>query len=659
MTGAVSGASAFADIPAINAAAGAADLFDMSIEELGKLRVVSAARRSEPLRDAPSAIYVITAEDIRRSGYRSLPEILRLAPGVEVARNSSHTWTISIRGFNSDLSNKLLVLIDGRSVYSPLFAGVFWDAQDTFIQDIERIEVIAGPGGTLWGANAVNGVINIVTRSAWESQGAVMDVGAGNENRGFGGVRVGWQPAEDLAARVYLKYSSRDESLLATGEDAFDDWWSLQGGFRADWDRGNDERVTLQGDVYGARLSDLLRPEFTLGTLPGPDVAGEIDVGGLNLIGRWDRNLDSGGHLRLQAYFDHTLREIPGTFNERRDTIDLDFQHDLAESGRHRIIWGAGLRITSDDLDNTTFASFIPEERTDETASLFVQDDVALWSEDAVLTVGAKVEHNAYTDFEFQPNVRFIWHRDGRQTLWAAVSRAVRIPARLNADLRLFAPLSVPGVPVPFYFNAVGSAAFEAEELLATELGYRTGFGEDLSFDLSVFHHDYDRLQTQELQPAMAVGDPVEYVVLPATLGNNMEGRSVGGTLVARWQAADSWRLQFQYAYLDLELETKPGSSDTGAPNVAGNSPAHQLSVQSTLGLPADLDLYTAVRHLDELPNLGVPRRTAVDLSLGWQPTEQLRTSLTVRNLNDDEHLEFGGGNMIERSAWLQAVWTF
>lgn len=650
--------SAYADTPTLQAAA-TADLFELSIEELGKLRVTSVSRRSEPLRSAASAVYVITAEDIRRSGYRSLPEILRLAPGVEVARNGAHSWTISIRGFNSDLSNKLLVLIDGRSIYSPLFAGIFWDAQDTFIQDIERIEVIAGPGGTLWGANAVNGVINIVTRTAWDTQGAVLDLGAGNENRGFGGLRVGWQPTEDVAARAYIKYSNRDASMLVTGEDGFDDWSALQGGFRADWNRRSDERLTLQGDVYVAELSDLLRPEFTLGTLPGPDRPGEVDIGGFNVIARWDRDFESGGHVQLQAYFDHTSRDIPGTFDERRNTYDFDLQHDLAATGRHRIIWGAGLRITSDDLDNTTFASFLPEERTDETISVFVQDDIALWNDDTVLTVGAKLEHNAYADFELQPNVRFTWRADERQTVWAAVSRAVRIPARLNTDLVLFAPIPVPGVPVPFYFNATGSDAFQSEELVATELGYRVGYGQNLSFDLALFHHDYDQLQTQELGTATPVGDPVEYVILPATLANNMQGRATGGTLVANWQVADAWRLQLQYAYLDLELETEPGSTDTGATSIAGNSPAHQLAVHSSLELPGNLDLYTAIRYVDELPNLGVPDRTVVDLSLGWRPVESLRTSLTIRNLNDDEHLEFGGGNLIERSAWLGAAWTF
>ena len=650
-------ASAHADTPATMAAA---DVFELSIEELGELRVTSVSRRSEPWYEAPSAIHVITNEDIRRSGFTSLPEILRLAPGVEVARNGAHSWTISIRGFNSDLSNKLLVLIDGRSVYSPLFAGVFWDAQDVMVEDIERIEVISGPGGTLWGANAVNGVINIITRPAGETRGTLVDAGAGNEQRASLALRHGWQAAEDVAARAYLKYRGHDESLRAPGEDGVDDGRMLQGGFRMDWERSDTGNVTLQGDVYDAELGAMLRPEFTVGTLPGPDQPGDVDIGGFNVLARWDEDFGDGGHLQLQTYFDHTARDIPGTFDEKRDTFDVAFQHDLAPAGRHRVIWGGGFRLTSDDLDNTTFASFIPNERTDRTYNLFVQDDIRLWSEDAVLAAGTKVEHNDYTGWEFQPNLRLQWQVAGRQYLWGAVSRAVRIPARLNTDLELLAPIPLPDVPVPFYVNVLGTDDFEAEELLATELGYRFGYGQDLSFDVSLFHHDYDNLQTQETAtpPTVLVPDPVPHLRLVATLANKMQGDTYGGTLVANWQPVDYWRLQFQYAYLRFDLGLEADSNNDDALNIAGNSPRNQATLISWLELPRDFDLFTALFYVDELPGLGVPDRTGVDLSLGWEPLDELRLSLTVRNLDDDEHLEFGGSNWIERSAWLRAVWT-
>lgn len=640
-------------------AASARDLFDMTIEELGSLEITTATRRSEPVRTAASAVYVITREAIRRSGFTRLPEILRLAPNVEVARSGSHSWTISIRGFNHDLSNKLLVLIDGRSVYSPLFGGVFWDAQDTLIQDIDRIEIVTGPGGTLWGSNAVAGVINIITRSAGETQGGLVQVGAGNEKQGFASVRYGWEPTESMAARAYLKYSDHDATELPDGEEAFDAWQSVQAGFRLDWDRSRKDRMTVQGDVYDADLGALLRGDFTLGTLPGPDQPGNIDIGGLNLLARWDRNLDGGSHLRLQSYFDHTSRDIPGSFNERRNTFDLDFQQDLPRAGRHRAIWGARFRLTKDDVDNTLFATFRPSERTDQTYGLFGQDDVHFLDDSLTLTLGAKLEHNSYTGYEVQPNVRLAWHIDERQTAWAAVSRAIRIPSRLEADLELTAPFSLPALPVPLYANVLGNDEVEPEELIATKVGYRIGAAGNLSFDVSLFHNDYDRLLTQEAGDTIAVGDPLQYLLLPIRLDNNMKGEAVGGTVVGNWQPLGRWRLEFQYAYLDLDLELRPGSTDSSSTNVAGNSPEHQAALHSWFELPHDVEVYTGVRYVDELPSLGVPDRTAVDVSIGWRPVESLRLSLTVRNLNDDAHLQFGGGNLIERSVYLTAAWNY
>lgn len=631
-------------------------LFERSIEELGELRVVSVSRRREPVRNAPSAVYVITSEDIRRSGFTSLPEILRLAPGVEVARNGSHAWTISIRGFNDNLSNKLLVLIDGRSVYSPLYAGVFWDAQDTLIEDIDRIEIISGPGSTLWGANAVNGVINIITRSATTTRGLLVSAGAGDEEQASGGIRYGWDVNGDIAARAYLKYSERDAARSPAGGSAFDQWRTARAGFRMDWTLTGSDQFRVQGDVYDARLSDLLRGDFTLGTLPGPDTPGNIDIDGYNLLARWLRRTDEDTSIRLHAYLDHTDRDIPGSFSERRDTLDIDFQQQF-RAGIHKLVWGAGFRWTSDDLDNTLFATFIPEERDDETYRLFVQDEMGLLSDRLFLTVGLDLNHNDYTGFEAHPNLRLTWPLSDRHTVWAAVTRAVRIPARLNTDLVLSAPFELPG-GVPLYFNIFGSDAYQSEELLATEFGYRALLRDSLSIDIALFQNDYDNLQTQEVGAPMVVGDPPAYIILPGTLANGMRGNTRGGTLVAKWQALPDWRIQLQYAYLDFDLRLKPGSLDENALSVAGNSPKHQAAVHSYLGLPASLELYTGLRYTDELPSFGIPDRLALDLSLGWRPRDDLRIALTVRDLNDDDHVEFGGSSLIERSAYLTATWT-
>lgn len=639
------------------ASADAADLFDRSIEELGQLVVVMPARQRQSVQQASSAIYVITAEDIRRSGYTTLPEILRLAPGVEVARNGAHTWTISIRGFTENISNKLLVLIDGRSVYSPLFAGVFWDAQDVFIPDIERIEIISGPGGTLWGTNAVNGVINIMTRSAGNTQGVLVNAGGGNEINGFGGVRYGWQPGENIAARAYVKYQNHGDSEARTGGSAFDEWDRTQAGFRMDWRLNEADDIRFEGDIYDATLSDLLRGDFTLGTLPGPDMPGNVDLAGHNLVARWRRQLDNG-LIRLQAYYDYTERFQPGTFEEQRDTVDVDFQHQL-QAGRHNLVWGAGYRSTSDKMGNTLFATFLPPERTIETWRLFAQDEFPLVPDKLLMTVGLELNQNTYTDWEWQPNLRLSWLIDDNQTFWASVSRAVRIPARLNTDLVLTAPLSNPNIPVPIYFNVFGSEDFQSEELVATEAGYRMLVNQDLWFDAAVFYNQYDRLQSQEVGTPFVVGDPPEYFVIPGTLANLLKGDTWGGTLVTTWQARSDWRLQFQYAYLDFDLELKPPSANVDALNIAGNSPEHQAAVYSYLELPWNLELFAGVRYVDELPSFDLSDRIAVDASLGWRPRENFRLSLTGRDLTEDEHLEFGSAssNLIERSVYLQATW--
>jgi iron complex outermembrane receptor protein len=630
------------------------DLFEMSIEELGQISVVSMARRAEELTESAAAVYVITAEEIRRSGARTIPDALRLAPGVEVARNGTSSWTISMRGFNSDLSNKLLVLIDGRSVYSPLYAGVFWDAQDTLLADIDRIEVIAGPGGTIWGTNAVNGVINIITRSAADTHGFYAETGGGRGEEGFAALRYGGAIGESVDARVYVKHFERDNSSLSDGADVRDEWRGSQAGFNLRWEATDNDTVTLRGDVYDSEQDVLTRGDFTIGTLPDEDVPGAVDVEGHNIVGRWRRTLAGGGGTRLQVYFDHTDRRIPGSFDEKRDTYDVDYQHDLTAYGRHRLTWGTGLRVTSDELDNTLFASFLPPERTDRTWTAFVQDRIAFRGEAVLLTVGSKFESNDYTGFEHQPSARVAWTVDTRQSIWGAVSRAVRTPARLNSDLRLFAPIT--DLPPPFYVNVNGDPAFESEELLAIEGGYRLLVTDALSFDVAVFDNEYDELQTTEFISQTVETDPVPHTLLTARIGNGMQGETYGGTAALTWQSTERWRLRFHYSRLEMDLRLKPGSSDTGALDIAGNSPKHQLAFHGVGELRNGLGIYAGARYVDALPNLGIPRHLTVDVSLGWSPTEKLSTSLTVRSLNDTRHVEYGP-LAIDRSVFLSLAW--
>ncbi len=639
-----------------------AELLDLSIEELADLKVTSASRISESLRNTPASVFVITAEDIRRSGVTSIPEALRLAPGVEVARRSAFEWSVSIRGFNSDLANKLLVLIDGRSVYSPLFAGVFWDVQDTLLEDVERIEVISGPGGTLWGANAVNGVINIITRKAGNTQGGYGEILGGNEERFIGGFRFGGTLGESVAARAYLKYVERDDSLTSRGDTAVDAMRMSRAGFRLDWDGGTDDGFTVLGEAYSGETDGLFAETFTIGTLPAGTFRDSVDISGANALARWQRRLGDGADLQLQAYFDHTRRDIPNVYDERRNTFDVDFQHHLRLGSRNDFLWGLAYRDTRDEIDNTLFASFEPPSRTFRRYGVFVQDRVELAPDALYLTLGTKLGYNDYTGTEHQPNVRLAWHPDRRQTLWTAVSRGVRIPSRLDRDLVLTIPAAAPGIPLPFYFIVTGSEDFEAEELLAYEAGYRLQQSENLSLDVSVFRNEYDDLQTNEPdEPILVLVPPLPHVIVPSHLDNNMRGDSYGGTVVVNWQPLAGWRLRGQYAYLHLDLDTTAASLDVSSPSLAGNSPEHQAAVYSFLDLPHGLSFYAGVRYVDELPNQAVGSYVAVDVNLAWRFRTNAECSITVQNLTDDNHPEFEGGtgNLIERSAYLKLHWSF
>ena len=635
------------------------DIKGTSLLELMNMKITSVSKTEERLSDAPAAAFVITREVIRRSGVTSIPEALRLAPGVHVARVGSHSWAISIRGFNSDITNKLLVLIDGRSVYSPLYAGVFWDVQDTLLEDVERIEVISGPGGTLWGANAVNGVINIITRPAEETQGGFLEIGGGDQEEHFTGVRYGGKLGEDAAVRGYLKSFSRDSFRRADGERAIDDWRMSQGGFRMDWQRNDADRFTFQGDLYRGKEDALLRDDFTLGTMPGPAYKGDIDVSGGNLLGRWERQLSETSDVQLQAYYDYTQREIPGTYDESRDTLDVDLQHHFKLGERQDLLWGLGYRLSRDEIDNTLFATFTPDNRSDETFSAFVQDKIDLWDEKLFLTLGSKFEHNDYSGFEYQPNARLTWLATERQTLWAAVSRAVRTPARLNTDLRITAPVA--GLPFPVYVDIKGNRDFESEELLAYEAGYRIQVRDNLSFDLSLFYNDYDKLLTQESESPILVFSPTFYALLPVTQENGLEGESYGGTLVADWRPSAIWRLQAQYAYIDVQLHNKPGSTDFNEQDIEGFSPEHQFSLFSFIDLPHDLSLYSGLRYVDYLPNMDIHSYTALDLSLGWSPRDDLNFSITGQNLFAAGHVEFGSatGNDVGRSVFGKVTLRF
>jgi iron complex outermembrane receptor protein len=634
------------------------ELKQLSLEELMNVEVSTASRIPERQFESASAVHILTRDEIRRAGVRSIPEALRLVPGVEVARESSSSWNITMRGFNGELSNKLLVLIDGRSVYTPLFAGVFWDVQDTFIGDIDRIEVVGGPGGSLWGANAVNGVINIITRSAKDTHGGLIGVGGGDEERLFGGLRFGGELGNDWHGRGYLKFFERDGSQPIAGGSGIDDWEMFQGGFRFDREAGTDS-YTVQGDAYQGEQRSRFARDFTLGTLPTGSFVGDIELKGGNVLGRWSRQSTPDTGHSLQFYFDRTEREIPGTFAEDRDTVDIDFHHYFPVGERHDLHWGAGLRYTSDSIGNTIFATFIPASRSDWTISAFLQDKIDLWQERVHLTVGSKVEHNDYTGVEVQPGVSLTALVSEKQMFWGSISRAVRIPSRLDSDLQFTIPLAIPGIPIPIYARVNGSENFDSEEVVAYEAGWRAELSPTVALDIAIYHNEYEDLLTQEPLTPILVTDPLPYILLPNILTNGKDASADGATLAATWQPSDRWRLQFHYSYVDLDVKPHPDTLDPTTRNVEGSSPEHEFALHTYIDLPYDLSFYGGLRYVDDLPALGVADYVAMDANLVWRVSETVELALSGRNLLDPEHSEFSGGNEIERSWYARISWRY
>jgi iron complex outermembrane receptor protein len=618
-----------------------ADLADLSLEQLANIEVTSVTGKPEPLSGVPASIYVITNEDIRRSGARTLPEALRLAPNLQVARSSASGYAISARGFNNDsgLANKLLVMIDGRTVYSPLMSGVFWDQQDVMLEDVERIEVISGPGATLWGANAVNGVINVITRAAKDTQGGLATMGAGNRDLGAG-LRYGGKVGPNGHYRVYGKAFQQQNTEQANGSAVPDGWDFGQGGFRADWGEPN-RRVTVQGDGYTGRSE--ARPIF-----------GRVEVSGVNLLARWNERLREGADFQLQAYYDRSERADAAGFQGDVDTFDIEFKHGIP-LGAHRILWGGGYRRASDDVPDSLpipngvlpgfVISFVPPSRKLAWESIFVQDEIRL-ARGLELTVGIKFERNDYTGWENLPSLRLAWKPADSHLLWSAVSRAVRAPARLDRDFFFTLELA-PGVALPFIG---GGPTFESEIANVYEIGYRAQPARSLSVSLTAFRHDWNRLRSGETPlPGQ-----------PAMVQNMIEGITEGVEGWATWQATRSWRLFGGFTTLNKNLELKPGSTDPTGPSALGNDPEGQWMLRSLFNLTDRHEFDVFVRRIGVLPDPAVPAYTAVDARLGWRASREIDVSLILQNIFEDRHAEFGAAparSEFARGAFVRLQW--
>jgi iron complex outermembrane receptor protein len=619
-----------APAPAQEGEASPARLRSLSIEELMEIDVTTVSRRSERMSSAAAAVTVITEEDIRRSGVTSLPEALRLANGLHVARMNSQTWAISSRGFNITTANKMLVLIDGRSVYTPLFSGVFWDVQDVLLEDVERIEVIRGPAGTLWGANAVNGVINILTKSARATEGTLLTAAAGNELRGLGAARHGGRLGERTWYRAYGKLRSEDALAFPNGSDAQDPLRFGQGGFRIDGDAAEDDSFTLQGDVYRGKTGDLVRSD--------------IRSDGANLLGRWTRRFSADSDLEVQVYWDRTHRRVPNQFEEDRDTWDLDVQHRLPFGPRHDVVWGFGYRVSRDEVENSPVLAWVPARRTRELLNLYAQDEVSLIPDRLRLTVGSKFEVNESTGLEVQPSVRMAWTPDPRQTLWGAVSRAVRTPTRIDEDSRFL----LNGFPI-----ISGNPEFESEDVLAYELGYRLQPRPAVSLDLSAFYNVYDDLRSQE---PVVPGQP-----FPIVLDNNLNADTYGIEARVNFGTASWWRWQTSYAWLEKEFSADPGSLDRTGGTGEGNDARYRIAVRSYVDLPGRFELDAWLRYVDELPSPFIPSYTELDLHLGWRPTDALELAIVGQNLLHGQHAQFATARPeeIERAVYGKVTWHF
>ncbi len=618
---------AIAFLPAL---AQAPPLADLSLEELGGIDITSVARRPQRLSEAPAAVFVITGEDIRRSGATTLPEALRLAPNLQVARLDASQYAIGTRGLNTSTENKFLVLIDGRSVYDPINSGVYWDVQDTLLEDVERIEIISGPGGTLWGSNAVNGVINVITKDARDSQGTLGSLGLGTEERAQGEARFGGAQGGG-AYRVYAKYLERDAALAnATHTSAFDSWHRIQGGFRIDWDATGDH-WTLQGDGYK-------------GLVDQPGATPDKTFQGANVLGRWRRSLSGGGSLQTQLYFDQTRRKqlspLARGLDLARDTWDLELQHNVHLGDRHEVVWGGGYRSAQERIrGNTAAVAFLPADKELRLANLFAQDSIALAGEDLVLTLGTKVEHNVYTGREWQPSARVAWKRRKNQLLWAALSRAVRTPSRVDRDFYV----QTPGLVLR------GGPNFRSEALVAYEAGYRAQAGPRVSFSASAYYNDYQDIRTLEQGSARVIA-------------NQMDGHVYGAELWGEVVVTEGWHLRPGYALLRENLRLRPGSTAFRGISSAGNDARHRLLLGSVLSLGPRVEFDGILRHLSALPDPAVPAYTTLDARLGWKPRRGLEFSLVGQNLFSRRHLEFsasGPPSEILRGGLLKVAWTF
>lgn len=639
------------------------DLGSMSIEDLMKIEVTTASKSAQSLSSVAAAIYVVTAEDIERMGATNIPDALRMVPGVQVAQIDASKWSITIRGFNSRFANKLLVLVDGRSVYTPLFSGVYWDALEVDMQDIDRIEVIRGPGGALWGANAVNGIINIITKNAADTQGTQGYVQSGTASPVDGGVRYGGQIGPDAYYRVYARYFRIDGLELDNGMPADDGWQALRAGFRADFKSASGDTFMISAGGNSAHQGQVsaypeLLPPF------GTMLFQRYPVSNWNIVGRWEHQSSANSTQSLQISYDHSHRVFPEV-DERRNTLDIDFQSDHQIGKNHHLVWGLGYRTTRGDTQ-PGLVSFDPADRTTSLYSAFVSDEWAI-RDDLHLTLGSKFEHNSYTGWEVQPSARIAWTPNTNQTWWASAARAVRTPSRADVDSILPIRAFMSDAGLPTLISLFGNKDFKSEEVITYEIGYRNQPNAAFFIDLTAFYNIYHHLRTFEPETPYVAGDPIPHLVLPYRYSNKMKAETAGIEAAAFWKPSSNLNFAFSYSLLStkymLDADSQDPFSLSGSER-QGSAPRHQFSMRATYDFAPKFQFNAALYYVGKVWGSDIPSYARVDAGLTWHPSKHFSLTLGAQNLLNQRHREMGNilyeqPTQVERNVYLRLGWRF
>lgn len=641
------------------------DLVQLKLEDLMNIEVTSVSKKEQKMSRTASAVFVITSDDIVQSGADNIPDLLRMVPGVEVAQINSSKWAISIRGFNGQYSNKLLVLVDGRTVYTPMLSGVFWDTLDVLLSDIDRIEVIRGPGATVWGANAVNGVINIITKKAADTRGGLVTAEAGTNQHALGAVRYGGKVGAATAYRVFADGFNHNHFPDLSGNDGADDWQLLHGGFRIDTDVSNKDSVTIEGDAERGNEGEIA--SSILSILPPVNglVALRDRFSGWDLLSRWNRVLSPNSETSLQVYFDRSTRGDL-TYGFGINTFDVDFQHHIGWRSRQDLVWGIGYRRSADDTITTPRISFTPQSQTTQLFSSFIQDEIAIRPESLYLSLGTKLEHNDYTGYGLQPSARLAWIPSHRNTFWAAVSRAQRTPAR--SDIGIGVNLeALPGPNnLPIVVGYTGSPNQKDEQETSVEAGYRAKLSNKVSLDLAAFFDHYGDLVSVEPGTPEFESNPIPHLVYLSRFANLAKGETHGFETWVNWEPTRKWILSPGYSFLTTHIHRDAASHDlvTG-PLTEGGAPSHQAQLRSQLTLPRHWQWNASAFFVGPLPWLAVPSYTRLDTNLTWQLGERCSIGLVGQNLLRDRHLEYAGSDssvqsdVIKRSAYVKVSWSF